>query len=50
MGKVEKELELAALCLDTFKQYNRLSSFFFKKETDNVMEVLSQLKGATDEG
>ena len=49
MGKVEKETELANLCLDSFGSYNRLASFFFKKETDNVMEVIQTLKGAKHE-
>jgi hypothetical protein len=48
LGKVEKELELANLCLNSFGSYNRLSSFFFKKETDNVIEVVKLLKEDND--
>lgn len=44
LGKVERELELAELCLDSFGAYNRLSSFFFLKETNNVIEVVKILK------
>jgi hypothetical protein len=44
LGKYEKEMELANLCLDTSGEYNRLSSFFFKKETNNVIEVMKTLK------
>lgn len=49
LGKVEKEMGLASLCLENFNQYNRLSSFFFKKETNNVIEVISNLKGGSNE-
>lgn len=48
LGKVEKETELANLCLDCSGEYNRLSSFFFLKETNNVIEVMKNLKGDTD--
>ena len=48
LGKVERELELANLCIDSFGSYNRLSSFFFKKETDNVIEVVKILKEEDD--
>lgn len=49
MGKVEKEMELAELCLEKFGSYNRLSSFFFLKETKNVITVMQTLKGVKDE-
>lgn len=44
LGKVEKEKELADFCLEHFGEYNRLSSFFFLKETDNVLETVKLLK------
>lgn len=49
MGKVEKETELAELCLDSLGGYNRLSSFFFLKETNNVLQVMRNLKGVPSE-
>jgi len=51
LGKVEKEMELANLCLQKSGSYNRLSSFFFRKETDNVLQVVEELKqGEKNEG
>ncbi len=44
LGKIEKEKEVANFCLDSFGTYNRLSSFFFLKETNNVIEVVKLLK------
>jgi hypothetical protein len=48
LGKIEKETELANLCLGCSGEYNRLSSFFFLKETNNVITVMNQLKGKSD--
>lgn len=40
----KKEKELADFCIANFGEYNRLSSFFFLKETDNVFSVVKTLK------
>lgn len=50
MSNEAKEAELAELCLKSTGSYNRLASFFFRKETGVVINVVSNLKGIPTNG
>ena len=46
LGDPEKEKMLAHHCVKLYGEHNRLTSFYFRKETDNILQANKEL---TDE-
>jgi hypothetical protein len=43
-GKVEEERRFKNMMVEQFGEYNRLASFYFKKDTENIMQIVEEDK------
>lgn len=44
-NKVESETELAEHLISKYGRYNRLGTFYYKKDSDNIMETKRRVDG-----
>jgi len=48
MRKVEREVAFGEVCIENIGSFNRLASFAFTREINNVMIAQSELKGTSN--